>query len=191
MTVCGDNVCVGNAGETCLTCAECNTQNIVCGNDQCQQGETDGACPRDCGPTPWPLAWSNEADLLAGAVNMHRTQGTDCPTMTEPMLSALNIDAATTQVAQWGAWNWASSGGGAGMTCNGHTLADLTALAGITAGGVVVCYSPGAGSAQMAADLYMTLSLCETVIMRADAIAIGAGYAETPQRQCYFTALRF
>jgi hypothetical protein len=189
-TVCGDSVCVGNAGETCETCPECNTQSVVCGNEQCQLGETDGACVRDCGPSPWPSAWITEASLLATAVNTHRTQGTDCPAMPEPMLPALTMDAAATLVAQWGAWS-AANRSTLTMTCNGHTLADLNAVAGINAGGAVYCFGGGGGTAQMAADGYMTTaSLCDAVIMRSDAIAIGTGYAETPQSRCWFTAIR-
>lgn len=49
--VCGDGQC--QSGETCSQCAkDCGACAPVCGDGQCNNGETCGSCAKDCGACP-------------------------------------------------------------------------------------------------------------------------------------------
>ncbi len=120
LTTCGDGICVGNAGELCVNCAECNTQATdVCGNGQCDPGEDSDVCYADCGPTPW--AWTaEEADFIA-RLNTARTGGTMCPggggTQTAAALTVIpSLEAGAHEYSWELAYQQFQSGG----ACNGR-----------------------------------------------------------------------
>jgi uncharacterized protein YkwD len=126
--VCGDNVCSGNAGENCTTCADCVTLTPVCGNSVCDPGEAT-TCYTDCGPLPW--AWPGDADEMLIAVNQARTSGTTCPggggQQTAPALTA---DTTLEVTAREWAWETAHLGWTMSASCNGRSGNDRVTDAG-------------------------------------------------------------
>ena len=133
-TTCGDGRCVGNAGELCSNCtADCMTTNVVCGNGQCQAGESPD-CFADCGPTPWTWA-AEEAQLLALIQNA-RTTGFACPNMASVTRPAYTISAALLPPAR--EWVWEMShhnffgSGSTNASCNGRTAAQREQEGGFT-----------------------------------------------------------
>ena len=161
-TTCGDNVCVGNAGEMCKACAsDCNKTAIVCGNGQCQMGESPD-CFADCGPTPW--TWTTQEQALVTRINNARTNGFACPgsnTVTRP---ALAVD--TTMQAASREWAWEIGHMDFYMadasSCNGRTLADRKATGGNFTSYVL---GVGYGTADEAFDAWMaSASLCSVVM---------------------------
>lgn len=129
--VCGDDVCEGNGGELCTTCAECATLAPVCGNGACDPGEVFN-CYADCGPSPW--TWpADTADLMA-AINQARTGGTMCPgggaTQTA---AALVYEPALEPFARELAWETAHTNWLGSVGCNGRSYADQRAMLGASA----------------------------------------------------------
>ncbi|HVJ16480.1 MAG TPA: discoidin domain-containing protein, partial [Polyangiaceae bacterium] len=65
--LCGNNNCEG--GETCDTCAgDCGACAPVCGNGQCQSGETCTSCPADCGACSGGTCASNDLTTAGNLV---------------------------------------------------------------------------------------------------------------------------
>jgi hypothetical protein len=130
VAVCGDGMCVGNAGETCGNCmADCDTMADVCGNGFCDPGEDGTNCATDCGPSPWPAAYVQlEADGLA-AMNQLRTGGVTCPGDAMPTVAGAVIgdppDGA--MAARRMAWQIAHEPyyPSSGALCNGVGLASV------------------------------------------------------------------
>lgn len=120
-TVCGDQQCVGNAGETCQTCtSDCRTTMAVCGNGACQPGENGTTCYFDCGPVPW--TWTPDETALFSAINNARTSGTACgggPVMTAP---ALTLDGGLHAAARDLAWEEAHLGSLGFNRCDGQSM---------------------------------------------------------------------
>lgn len=163
MTTCGDNKCVGNAGEMCRACpVDCKTLGPVCGNGHCQQGESPD-CFADCGPTPW--TWTTQEQQLLTRINNARTNGFACPganTVTRP---ALALD--TTMQAMSREWSWELAHmefvpPNDASACNGRSLNDRKAQGGnFTA----YIYSYGFDTVQMAFDDWMANdNLCSIVM---------------------------
>ncbi len=122
-TTCGDNRCVGNAGELCgTTCpADCASTANICGNAMCQAGESPD-CFADCGPTPW--TWMAEEQQLLTLVNNARTNGTACPGMGSVVRPALVVDPTLSNAAREWAWEIAHHDYyQAGAGCSGRTIA--------------------------------------------------------------------
>lgn len=126
VTTCGDGQCIGNAGELCPTCAtDCKTREIVCGNGQCEAGESPD-CFADCGPAPW--SWvALESDLLA-AINAKRVGGHACPGRSSVTAPALTASMTMLPVAREWVWEIAHHeylpAAESGVACNGRTLND-------------------------------------------------------------------
>ncbi len=174
MTTCGDNRCVGNAGELCSSCAaDCNTTAAVCGNGQCQAGESPD-CFADCGPTPWTWA-AEEAQLLALVQNA-RTSGFACPSMTSVTRPAFTVSAALLPPAR--EWVWEMShhnyfGTTAQASCNGRSAAQREADGGFT--GYV--RSAGYDTVQAAFNAWMaSASQCPIVMSTASMAAIAVSF---------------
>jgi hypothetical protein len=123
-TTCGDGICVGNAGELCANCADCNTLNPVCGNGYCDSNEDSDTCYADCGPTPWP--WTSDEDSFRAMVNSIRTGGYKCPSSSMPTTApALTRVASMDTAARMYAWAYAYQLlPQADVSCNGRTIQD-------------------------------------------------------------------
>ena len=120
-TICGDGVCVGNAGELCTTCAaDCRTTMDVCGNGTCGPSETGATCFTDCGPSPW--TWSQDQAELLTAINQARTGGTACGGMQETTAAALTVDPALARAARDVTWEEAHLGTIALNRCDGQSM---------------------------------------------------------------------
>lgn len=121
-TTCGDDRCVGNAGELCGNCREdCAVRAVVCGNGHCQMGESPD-CYADCGPTPW--LWTAQEEELARLINTARTTGFACaagPPVTRPA-----FEVVTDMLPGARDWVWEMSyqdvaPGPNSVGCNGRT----------------------------------------------------------------------
>lgn len=172
-TTCGDAVCVGNAGEHCGICTECNTRSVVCGNGQCDPGEDSDICGMDCGPTPW--TWTAEEAELVSIANMTRTNGYDCGggIVIRPALTRLsNLDAGA---REW-AWENTYQALAAGDSCNGRTFLDRLGAAGAMPTRYAFVYvSPG--TPQDAIDFFVSGATGCRDFMATDVTRIGAGTA--------------
>ena len=123
--ICGDGVCGGNAGELCSGCAtDCSTRDVVCGNGECQAGESPD-CYADCGPSPWP--WLAEEQALTDEINRRRTTGARCPgDVADRILPAYAIDLSVQQGPREAAWEIAHHQYffNNGDACNGRTFGE-------------------------------------------------------------------
>jgi hypothetical protein len=121
-------VCVGNSGELCTTCIDCNTRSIVCGNGQCDPGEDSDVCYADCGPTPWQ--WTAlETDFMT-RINAERVAGITCPTMGTQSAAALTTASNLTAGAREWAWESRYALNSGGISCNGRNGNDRCIAAG-------------------------------------------------------------
>ena len=174
MTTCGDNRCVGNAGELCGNCmADCATTSVVCGNAQCQPGESP-SCFADCGPMPW--TWAAEEQQLLTLVQNARTNGTTCPGGSMVTRPAFTVSAAMLPAAR--EWVWEMShhnyfGGANNEACNGRTSAQRQQQGGF--GGYV--RSAGYATVQDAFNSWITSStLCPIVMGTSTNAAIAVSF---------------
>jgi hypothetical protein len=130
--VCGDGVCAGNAGESCVECAsDCKTTADVCGNGQCDPDEDSATCYVDCGPSPW--TWSADEASTLMAINAARTGGTTCPGMAMMTAPPLALDLSFEPIAH--EWVWEISHEGyesPTKRCNGRTLISTEQPTGIS-----------------------------------------------------------
>jgi hypothetical protein len=173
-TTCGDGRCVGNSGEEhCGTCpSDCNTQAVVCGNGECEPGETPD-CYADCGPSPWQ--WDAEENVLLMRVNAARTSGFNCPG--PPTTVELPLQISTTMrpgTREW-AWDLAHNLSTGSASCNGRSMPQRVMAAG---GGVVwYAYNPGL-TPEAAIDFFLADgSACQS-IMNGNWTTIGLGAAK-------------
>jgi len=175
ITTCGDNRCVGNAGELCGACmADCATTAVVCGNAQCQTGESATSCFADCGPSPW--TWTPEEQQLLTLVQNARTNGFTCPGGSMVTRPAFTVSAAMLPAAR--EWVWEMShhnyfGGSNAEACNGRTAAQRQQQGGFS--GYV--RSAGYASVQDAFDNWMaSTTLCPIVMGSATTAAIAVSF---------------
>lgn len=181
-TTCGDGVCIGNAGELCPTCAECNTTAPICGNGACDAGEDDDICFADCGPSPW--SWTaQESDLLA-KINAARAAGIDCgpsgPVTAPGLAQMANLMPASRE------WSWEFAhhqlDPNAPASCNGRSLQDRLANSGITGAYGAVAYVGGGATPQDALDSWIaTPTLC-AIVADAQHTMVGVGVAHDATR---------
>jgi uncharacterized protein YkwD len=173
-TTCGDNRCVGNAGELCGNCAgDCATTSVVCGNAQCQPGESPD-CYADCGPVPW--TWSAEEQQLITLINNARTTGFACPNAASVTRPALTVDTSMTGGAREWAWEMAHSDyfGSTADGCNGRTYVQRKLDGGNFTGYV---RSRGYGTVQLAFDAWMASATQCPIVMSANATKVYASAA--------------
>jgi len=163
VTTCGDTLCVGNAGETCVSCStDCNTLVAVCGNGLCDGGETTASCETDCGPLPWPLV-QEEAALLV-AINNTRVGGITCPGDTMMSFApALAMGADPTAGAHHLVWQVVHQPFPFTnlLTCNGVGYLSLINAAGYEGG----AFAGGATSAGVINALRTDGSTCRRIMM--------------------------
>lgn len=123
--ICGDGVCGGTAGELCSACsADCSARAIVCGNAECQAGESPG-CYADCGPSPW--SWLAEEQALVNEINRVRTTGAMCPgELIARNLAAYAVDLSFQQGPREAAWEIAHHNYffNNGDSCNGRSFGE-------------------------------------------------------------------
>lgn len=120
VAICGDGQCVGNAGELCTNCTDCDTMSSVCGNGACDPTEDSDTCFADCGPIPW--TWEVEELDLLSQINTARTSGTTCPGGGGPITSAaIIIDPTLRAAAREWAWEYAYQQFTGSGSCNGRS----------------------------------------------------------------------
>ncbi len=173
-TVCGDGVCDGLHGELCGTCAADCDQPNVCGNGQCDNGETSATCETDCGPSPW--SWDDSQ--LIEAVNAARVGGVMCPgTGSVTTAPALTLDSSGTAQAHQLAWSLAHEHytpvPPTLTTCEGETIDQVLSAAGFTQAFVSVNYT---SIADMIAGNEADPTTCPT-LMSTTVTEIAAGFA--------------
>jgi len=175
-TVCGDTSCVGNAGENCATCAECNTREVICGNGECQTGESSSTCLSDCGPDPWPAEWEQAQTEFTAEINATRIAGITCPTGAAPAAPALLVDTGLDRAARQNAYELSDTGYNQMdlISCNGRTLADRAAAQGTTSN--LEVSAAGFANGAAAAQWLFTTTLCADM-MDPTRTFMGAGHA--------------
>ncbi len=174
VTTCGDNRCVGNAGELCGACnADCATTAAVCGNAQCQPGEIPD-CYADCGPVPW--MWNAEEQQLMTLVNNARTSGTACPNDPGGTRPAFTIDPAFAAGAREWVWEMSHSDyfGPTPAGCNGRTYEQRRSDGGGFSGYV---RSRGYATVQLAFNAWMASATQCPIVMSATATKMYASVA--------------
>jgi hypothetical protein len=175
-TTCGDGKCVGNAGEFCGNCAmDCATTNVVCGNGQCQAGESPD-CYADCGPAPW--TWSAEEMQLTALVQNARTSGFTCPGGSAVTRPAYQIVAGLQPAAREWVWEMSHQSffGMNNVSCNGRTLSQREMDGGF--GGYV--RSTGYATVQDAFNSWMSsTSLCPIVMSTATQASVAVALDAT------------
>jgi uncharacterized protein YkwD len=173
VTTCGDNRCVGNAGELCTTCAaDCVSTAAVCGNAQCQTGESPD-CYADCGPVPW--TWSAEEQQLITLINNARTTGFACPGAGSVTRPAYTIDPTMQAGAREWAWEMSHHDyfGTTADGCNGRTYAQRKLDGNFTG----YTRSRGYPTVQDAFDNWMTSASQCPIVMSATATKMNASVA--------------
>jgi uncharacterized protein YkwD len=129
--VCGDTICSGLAGETCTSCPmDCDTRDVVCGNGECQPGETSASCFSDCGPEPWPelsAMWEEEALML---INAERAAGTDCASGPKDPVPPLVMDPALQVAARLHSFDMSWADYHSHESCNGRHFTERAAAQG-------------------------------------------------------------
>jgi len=173
-TTCGDNRCVGNAGELCGTCtADCATTAVVCGNAQCQPGESPD-CYADCGPVPW--TWNTEEQQLMTLINNARTTGVACPGANNVTRPAFTLEPALIAGAREWAWEMSHSNyfGSTADGCNGRTYQQRKLDGGAFTGYV---RSRGYATVQLAFDAWMASATQCPIVMSATATKMYASVA--------------
>ncbi len=165
-TTCGDNRCVGNAGELCGMCgADCATTSTVCGNAECEPGESPD-CFADCGPVPW--TWASEEQQLISLINNARTNGFTCPGAALVTRPAYTIDPAMKPGAR--EWIWEMSHhdyfGNNGDGCSGRTSAQRKLDGNFTG----YTRSRGYATVQIAFDAWMASATSCPIVMSATAM---------------------
>lgn len=165
VTTCGDNRCVGNAGELCGNCtADCATTSTVCGNAECEPGESPD-CFADCGPVPW--TWATEEQQLITLINNARTNGFACPGAALVTRPAYTIDPAMKPGAR--EWIWEMSHhdyfGNNGDGCSGRTAAQRKIDGNFTG----YTRSRGYATVQIAFDTWMASATSCPIVMSPNA----------------------
>jgi hypothetical protein len=175
-TTCGDTQCVGNAGETCQSCAsDCKTTANVCGNGACGAGEDGTTCFFDCGPVPW--TWADDEAALVLAINNARTMGTSCSGGAVTTAPPLALDPVLHAAARDLAWEAAHLQLVGIDRCNGQSIVNYAVSAG--ANGFHIATS--AATTQARLDNLLQGSC--TSVMATNHTAAGIGIAvdqETP-----------
>ncbi len=174
VAVCGDGMCVGNAGETCGACAaDCAVLAPVCGNGHCDSNEDSVNCETDCGPAIWP--WDQFAADAVTMFNAVRTAGYTCPGGSLVTASAFVTVADPTDTANHVAWEIAHQQYLVGNNeCNGTAFnADRTA-AGF---GYLIFEMNSQTAAELVSDILSSSSLCPKIMQPSyTQVVIGAAF---------------
>jgi len=177
--VCGDDVCDGNAGETCTACAECDTRAAVCGNGECQSGESSDSCEADCGPNSWPAEWASFEEEVRELINRHRAAGTDCPGGARSPVGPLANSAALRSASRLHSWDESRSDYFAHDSCNGRSPWDRAEAAGTSAFAETI--GGGYRTAEAVVQGWLDSSGHCDIIMNGDHGEIGIGFAAPDQ----------
>ena len=179
IAACGDNICTAGAGETCHTCADCNTRAFVCGNLLCDPGEDGTTCAVDCGPSLPPSAWiTNEDDFLT-MLNAARTSGRDCPGMTNNAVAAFASSSALQDLSRV----WAQVGvieNGPGVPCNGGDFLTIASDRSEPVNGALGFYGPAPFSMTTAMNTLFNDNVRCPFAMDPTYTEVGVGYREQP-----------
>jgi hypothetical protein len=152
VNVCGDGLCVGNAGEKCGACAaDCATTSDVCGNGHCDVDESSASCPTDCGPSPWP--WDQQGADLVSMLSAMRTGGFTCPGGAMTTVGALSAGPDPKRGADHLAWEIAHQPFFTGLNeCDGTTFISDINAAGYSGGAFGQTATAASAIAQIKGD---------------------------------------
>ena len=176
---CGDGTCTASAGEMCTSCAsDCDNRTLgVCGNGECQSGETSASCQADCGPSPWSSSWATWETEVVTLFNMHRAAGTDCPSGAKSAVGPVTMEAALQTAARLHSWDQSYSGYFSHTSCNGRTFTQRASAQGTSAFGEIIARGQSSPASAVSAWMASTSGHCD-IIMNGGYDRVGVGYAQ-------------
>jgi hypothetical protein len=174
---CGDLICTAAIGETCHSCADCNTRAFVCGNLMCDPGETGNNCPADCGPTAWPAAWTTVENDFLFIYNTARAGGQDCPAMMNMQMGTLTVVSDLTEVARVLTWSFALEDGA--PSCNGTTASQMASDRSLSFASAWGAFGRPTVTGQAVFDSLMMSSTSCPYMMDPAVTQIGVAFVET------------
>ncbi|MCC6619829.1 MAG: CAP domain-containing protein [Deltaproteobacteria bacterium] len=172
-----DGECAGAAGsETCMSCADDCKVDDVCGNGQCDAGESSTSCPPDCGPAVWPDAWTTFQDEVVRLMNVERAAGTDCPTGVKEVVPALTVSAGLERAAELHAWDLTFARYFSHTSCDLRTPWDRAAALGVSADAENIGWNYQTPVEVVATWMQSTQGHCNA-IMSPNNTLVGVGFA--------------
>jgi uncharacterized protein YkwD len=148
----------------------------VCGNGECQAGETPASCLPDCGYDPWPATWAAFEEEVVLLINGHRAAGTDCPSGAKSPVGPLTMQSALRKAAQLHSWDQSHSAYFSHMSCNGRSPWQRAAAQGTSAFAETIGAGYTTPASIVAGWLSSTSGHCD-ILMHGTATEIGVGYA--------------